>query len=367
MASREDALDDRELDELAGLTGSLLGALEALAFIGRRLNPPELPAVMTAVGHPEDGLREAVGKLAHWHGPAVALRAPLDEAGAAVLSGFEELRAAVAAGDPLQAFRGLRHGPRALEALYPLASVLPPVNRFFLEPAMRSDAELQARFATPADHTGVMHAGGEPGARGGFSLYVPEYYTPDRAWPLVVALHGGSGSGRAFLWSWLRAARSRGAILVAPTAMGATWALSGPDLDTPNLTHILSEISARWRLDPGRLLLTGLSDGGTFSYVSGLEPGSPFTHLAPVAAAFHPMLAQMADGERLRGLPIHVIHGALDWMFPVDMARSAVEALEAAGAQVVYREMDDLAHTYPTEMSGEILAWLDARPRPARG
>lgn len=361
------AADDRELDELATLVGALLGALEALAFVGRRLNPPELLALLTAVGRPEEPLREALEKLAGWQGPAVALRAQLEGAGVAVVSGFDELRAAVEVGDVLRAFRGLRQGPRALEALYPLAAVLPPVSRFFLDPAVRGDTELQASFEAPAASTGVMHAGGEPGARGGFSLYVPEYYTPDRAWPLVVALHGGSGDGRAFLWSWLRAARSHGAIVVAPTALGETWALSGPDVDTPNLTRILAEIGARWRLDPGRLLLTGLSDGGTFSYVSGLEPASPFTHLAPVAAAFHPMLAQMADGDRLRGLPIHVVHGALDWMFPVDMARSATEALAAAGAEVAYRELDDLAHTYPSEMSGEILGWMEARPRPAPG
>ena len=43
---------------------------------------------------------------------------------------------------------------------------------------------------------------------------------------------------------------------------------------------------------PRRMLLTGMSDGGTFTYVSGLEASSPFTHLAPVAAAFHPMLVR---------------------------------------------------------------------------
>ena len=146
--------------------------------------------------------------------------------------------------------------------------------------------------------------------------------------------------------------------MVAPTAIGQTWALTGPDLDTPNLAHIISEVGARWTLDSQRLLLTGMSDGGTFSYVSGLEPASPFTHLAPVAAAFHPMLAQMAAPERLRGLPIQVVHGALDWMFPVDMAREAVRALDAAGADVAYQELPDLAHAYPLEMSAEILAWL---------
>ena len=116
-------------------------------------------------------------------------------------------------------FRALRYAPRAQEALYALAARLPPVSQFFVDPALREDADLLARLAAPAnENTGIFHDHNEPGSRGGFSLYVPEYYTPDRAWPLVMALHGGSGNGRGFLWSWLRDARSRGAILVAPTA-----------------------------------------------------------------------------------------------------------------------------------------------------
>lgn len=351
-------MQDQDLNDLAEVTSALLGALEALAFIGRRLNPPQLPELIAAVGAPEDRLREPMERMAAWQGQITALREPLEGAAQAVLAGFAELRAGVEARDVIAAFRGLRQGPRALEAIYPLAGLLPPISRFFLDPEVRADPRLQARFNAPASHTGVMHGGGELGARGAFSLYVPEYYSPDRTWPLVMALHGGSGNGRAFLWSWLRAARSHGAIVVAPTAIGQTWALTGPDLDTPNLAGILDQIGARWRLDPERLLLTGMSDGGTFSYVSGLEPGSPFTHLAPVSAAFHPMLAQMADGERMQSLPIHVVHGVLDWMFPIAMAREAVQALTAAGAEVTYRELDDLAHTYPSEIGAELLAWL---------
>lgn len=133
----------------------------------------------------------------------------------------------------------------------------------------------------------------------------------------------------------------------------------GEDADTPNLRAILEEVQSRWRIDPARRLLTGMSDGGTFTYVSGLEPASPFTHLAPVSAAFHPMLAQMADPERLKGLPIFMAHGALDWMFPIGVAREAQAALVAAGASVTYREIDDLSHTYPREINAEILTWLD--------
>jgi len=153
--------------------------------------------------------------------------------------------------------------------------------------------------------------------------------------------------------------RSRGAILAAPTSVGSTWALIGDDPDTPNLARILDTIRSGWNIDPTRLLLTGMSDGGTFTYVSGLEAESPFTHLAPISAAFHPMLAQVADAGRTRGLPIHIVHGVLDWMFPVELARQAQRTLTRAGAEVTYQEVEDLSHTYPRELNAPILAWLN--------
>ena len=117
-------------------------------------------------------------------------------------------------------------------------------------------------------------------------------------------------------------------------------------------------ISEAWHVDDTRRLLTGMSDGGTFCYVTGLESASPFTHLAPVAASFHPLMAEMADAERLRGLPVFLVHGRLDWMFPVQVARQTRQALSAAGADVTYRELDDLSHCYPREINAEMLAWL---------
>src|SRR6185312_14091817 len=185
-------------------------------------------------------------------------------------------------------------------------------------------------------------------------------YDPGEAHPVVFALHGGAGSGRSFLWSWLRDARAAGAILVAPTAVGETWALQGQDVDSPNLERILGLVEARWNVDPKRRLLTGMSDGGTYSYVSGLVEGSPFTHLAPACAAFHPMLTAFAGASRMQGLPIHLTHGVQDWMFDVDMAREAKSALAAAGARVTYREIEDLSHCYPSEVNPDVLAWMDA-------
>jgi phospholipase/carboxylesterase len=353
-------MSEAVVDDIVAVLPALLQSLEALGFIARHLNPPDFDSVMEAAGMPDQALQAVRPRLADWPEQFAHLRAPLMTASDEALAAFEGLRAVQHGnGDLIAVFRALRHSPRAQEALYALAARLPPVSSFFIDPALREDADLKARIAEPAsENTGIIHDHNEPGSRGGFSLYVPEYYTPDRAWPLVMALHGGSGNGRGFLWNWLRDARSFGAILIAPTATGGTWALMGEDTDTANLARILDLVRSRWHVDSSRLLLTGMSDGGTFCYVTGLESASPFTHLAPVAATFHPLMAEMADAERLRGLPVYLVHGRLDWMFPVQVARQTREALTAAGADVTYRELDDLSHCYPREMNPAILSWL---------
>lgn len=358
-------MDAREAEALTGLLPPLLRAYEVLFLLARHFHPPRFASLIAQAGSPDADLKTALVEsesgLAHLGDLRDALGAACD----AALQAFAALReVADGEGDIRSIFRAFRFVPWGLEALYPVAAVLPPVNRFFLDPAQRGDAALQQSLVSPLadDNVGLMRfaSDDEPseGERGGFWLYVPENYTPDREWPLVVALHGGSGTGRQFLWSWLRDARSRGAILAAPSSIGPTWALSGEDVDTPNLEAIVEIVRANWSVDPKRILLTGMSDGGTFAYVSGLQEASPFTHLAPVSAAFHPLLAQMIDATRLQRLPVHIVHGALDWMFPTDMAREAERALKRAGADVTYRELEDLSHTYPREMNAAILEWL---------
>jgi phospholipase/carboxylesterase len=355
-------MSEAVLDDIVAVLPPLLQSLEALAFVARHLNPPEFGAVMEAAGTPDESLQAVRARLSDWPQQFAGLRSSLEAASDAALAAFAGLRAVQNGdGDLIAVFRALRHVPRAKEALYPLAATLPPVSSFFVDPDLREDAKVLKRLTQPPhENTGIVHDHNEPGSRAGFSVYVPEYYTPDRTWPLVMALHGGSGNGRAFLWSWLADARSFGAVLVSPTATGNTWALMGDDADTPNLARILEFVRGRYNIDPTKLLLTGMSDGGTFCYVAGLEHGSPFTHLAPIAATFHPLMAEMADAERLQRLPVFLVHGRLDWMFPVQVARQTRDALSAAGADVSYHELDDLSHCYPSEMNARILRWLSA-------
>ncbi len=358
------AQDDDAVAATVGMVARTMVALDALGCIARRLHPQDIASLAAALGDADAALRAARERFVQAARPdhLVALRDQAERAAALTLRACDGLRAAAETAELRPAFRSLRDAGRALEALYPLATSFPSVSRFFLEPDRRDDPALLDRLAAGAARSempvGVRHANNATEQRGGFSVFVPEDYDAARDYPVVMALHGGSGHGRLFLWNWVREARSRGVILAAPTAVGDTWSLMQPELDAAHLGHVLEQLARTWRVDRTRVLLTGMSDGGTFTLLSGIDEASPFTHLAPVAASFHPLLLTMAQPRRMLGLPVYLVHGALDWMFTVAVARSAYAALEAAGAKVVYRELADLSHAYPREENAPMLGWF---------
>ncbi len=358
------AASDHEpaVDAIAALVPATLRALHAIEFVSRHVAPATLLQLVETVRGRADDLAPALAD-AHakdWPERLSPIRDHLVRTAQLAGRSLADFAAAPDTPQPiLAASRAIRLYATACEALYPLAPHLRPVSHFFLEPAARNDTSLVDRLAAhpTRDGVGFMHFGGPAGTRGAFSLYVPEYYDPGRPWPLVVALHGGSGNGGAFLWSWLREARTRGFILLAPTAQGTTWSLMEPEIDGTSIDRMVDDVGLRWSLATQRLL-TGMSDGGTFTYATGLRAGRRFTHLAPIAASFHPLLMNFADRSRLQGLPLHIVHGTQDWMFPPEMARGAARTLERAGARVVYREVPDLAHTYPRDENARILDWF---------
>lgn len=247
--------------------------------------------------------------------------------------------------------------------------MLPPVSSFFAEPFCRD--RLASLEAPPGRREGRARVGlfrsGGIDVRGGFDLYVPEHWDGSQAWPLVVALHGGSGNGADFLWTWLREARSRRFLLLAPTSSGPTWSLAEPGLDGSALARATAWVSSEWKVDRRHVLLTGLSDGATMTLLAGLADAAPYTHLAPVSGVLHPANFALGNLDRARGMPIRLVHGARDWLFPVALAREAARVLEEAGAELVYREIRDLSHTWPREENARIIEWFDpsrAAPSP---
>ncbi len=360
------ARDDSDvvLDAIMALVPPLLEALEALGFVARHIHPPHLDGLLAQVAEADEAMQtgRAHFNSITWPDDLSAFRAQVDLVAEEVTLAFEGLRAAQ--DDPngiMVAYRGLRHVSRAAEALYPISAMLPPVSPYFVEPQARGDKALAAKLAGAdmgREDAGLRHMSNEKHMRGGFSVYVPETYDAASPAPLIIAMHGGSGHGRDFLWTWLASARTRGAVLIAPTSLGPTWSLMEPELDHQNIMRMIAHVAEQWNIDRSRIMLTGMSDGGTFSYVLGLQSGAPFTHLAPIAASFHPFLIEMADPERIKDLPIYITHGALDWMFDADMARVASRALTGAGARVKHREIEDLSHTYPRDENPRIMDWF---------
>jgi len=348
------------------LLSALLGALDRVEWVQRHLFPPRARALAERLTPHAEPVGSALHGLesADWPDDLRFLRERLALVTRQTLDLIDAFGHAAEVGEPLELYRALRRFAPLQEVLYPLCPVLDPVSRWFLEPARRGDEEPAAGLREGAMRqgglrTGVLHARNDRGSRGGLSLYVPETHDAGTPAPLIVALHGGSGHGRDFLWAWLREARSRGMLLLSPTAQDRTWSImGGEDVDAPRLRAAVEEVAATYAVDRSRVLLTGMSDGATYALLAGLAEESPFTHLAPACGVLHPYLLAEGGIERARGRPIYLVHGALDWMFPVQTARMARQALEAAGARLVYREIEDLSHTYPRDENPRILDWL---------
>ncbi len=359
----DEALDPAFGAALGRLGPLLLASLEALEETFRRLHPPDLPLLRERLEPLAPALAEARRGLDGLDdvGPLESFRAELSQAARLVLQALEGLSEPPDPDAGVARVLGSMHRfARAQAALYPLRHAVPPFSAFFAEPFRHASLDRLERAADVEAEVGLFRAAGSE-QRGGFDLYVPESWDGREAWPLIVALHGGSGHGSDFLWTWLREARSRRCLLLAPTSSGPTWSLHAPDVDGSRLADQVDWVASRWAVDREHVMLTGLSDGATMTLLVGLAEGAPFTHLAPISGVLHP--ANLAGGnlERARGKPIQLVHGVLDWMFPVSLAREAARVLEQAGADLAYHEIDDLSHTYPREQNARLIEWLDSR------
>ncbi|MEQ9367191.1 MAG: hypothetical protein RIF32_23360 [Leptospirales bacterium] len=352
--------------ELRELWSRIEQTLECFGEIQDRLDPPKIPEYADRLAPIARKLEACVHAIDVTRSERGAPEAVLTQAGTQLIGAASRFQSArTGPHEILKAFQALRPITRANDILFPLAGRYSEVSEHYLTPARRGNGDLRERLhRSPAidaanPDRGLMHFDNQRGHRGGYSLYVPEYYSPDRAWPLVVALHGGSGHGADFLWSWLRDARAFGCILIAPTSGDRTWSLHSPGVDAAGLNRALDYVSGRWRVDSDRLLLSGISDGGTYSMLLSIVKQSPFTHYAPVAAAVHVLQNSIGVVEApVRDSRIYHVHGAVDWMFPVETARAAARALKDAGAAIEYREIADLSHNYPRDENVPLLRWF---------
>jgi phospholipase/carboxylesterase len=221
-------------------------------------------------------------------------------------------------------------------------------------------AEVETPIPGVTAPTGVMHRPATE-EHGEYSLYVPENYDPNQRWPMIIALHGGHGRGDDSLLTWLRPAKSKGYIVLSPKSLDQTWSLSQPGVDIRSLLSMVEELLDEYVIDTGRLFATGLSDGGTFSFALGLSCPKLFAGIAPIAAAGQ--FIALLDLEQSKTLPVFLVHGAKDFIFPVAIARRTHDLLSQSGFDVTYKELPDWGHAYTYSINETlVLPWFKSLP-----
>jgi phospholipase/carboxylesterase len=110
--------------------------------------------------------------------------------------------------------------------------------------------------------------------------------------------------------------------------------------------------------DPDRLVLGGFSQGAVMSYAAGLGRGRPRPTGLVCLSGFIPRVDGFAlDLDGLDGYPVSIAHGSLDPVISVEWSREARGVLEAAGADVVYRE-SPLPHTIDPQIVPELATFV---------
>ena len=252
---------------------------------------------------------------------------------------------------------------RAQEKLYPLSKVFQPVSQFFLEREKQTDFEHIRELAmdTPGENRGIQNHNNQPSTRGGFSCYIPENKNRKTPLPLVVALHGSSGHGADFIWNWLKEARSRGFMLLSPTSGEQTWSLESAQEDLSKILKAIDNLSERSAINLEKILITGMSDGATFSMLAGLKKSTPFTHIAAFSGIMPASLGQMNAEKYATDRPVFLVHGTKDNIFPVETAFLTKTELEAAEVEVTLTTKKGLGHTYARDEHDSVLNWFDPK------
>lgn len=349
------------LDSITNVMPMLLNTLTAFENIQRQFHPPRFQALAEYIRPFGEKLHETREQFKATEFPQHLkfLKSQIDECMDYALRACDGV---MQHADGLsKVMRSTRALCRAQESLYPLGRIMTPVSQYFLEASTRNDTDLIKKLQVDESDQkiGIMNVDNDRKQRGGFSLYVPEYYVPEQAMPLVVALHGGSGHGADFLWNWLREARTRGFILISPTSSQNTWPLMGVDNDSKTLFALVDYVNQNWSVDSCHVLLTGMSDGATYTLLHGLEADVPYTHLASLSGVLHPDNFVTGNIKNAKDKKIYLVHGTLDWMFPIDSAHWARDELSGAGADLRFREIEDLSHNYARGENAKILEWFD--------
>ncbi len=148
-----------------------------------------------------------------------------------------------------------------------------------------------------------------------YQLHIPAGYTPSRSWPLIVFLHGVGENGtdgvrhlQAGLPPYvLQTAAHFPAFVLAPQCKGP-WKFVGED-ERVTMDAVV-DAEREWSIDPKRIYLTGLSQGGCSTFDLGSKYPERWAALAVICGA-----GTAADAPKIQA-PTWIFHGELDPAVP---------------------------------------------------
>jgi len=193
-------------------------------------------------------------------------------------------------------------------------------------------------------------------------LWLPKE-TPAEGAPLIVFLHGSGERGDD-----PSVVRKHGPpklvesmpalqpfMVVSPQCPAGQW------WDVEVIKALTDAVVAKFRPNPARLYLTGLSMGGYGTWALAAKYPDFFAAAVPVCGGGDP-----AQAGRIKDLPLRVYHGAKDEAVPLARSQEMVDALKAAGAAdvelIVYPELAHDSWT-PTYDDPGLYTWLLTKQR----
>lgn len=198
----------------------------------------------------------------------------------------------------------------------------------------------------------------------GYSFFVPDTYSSDRAWPLMLAMHPLNPSrwnARSWCDTLVDFAEENGLLLICPDG-GPGGNLTDEAIDTALASRLMDSMSAWYSIDSKRIYIGGFSIGGAATYSYGLAESTRFGGLMPIGAAVSGTNGFEHLLSRARDMPVAVIHGSLD--APATRFTPVVSALEDAGAILRTELLPGVGHTIDFPNRNQILTdafrWLDS-------
>ncbi len=178
--------------------------------------------------------------------------------------------------------------------------------------------------------------------------------------PVILLLHGSEGNLKAGLWALTPLADDVGMAIVAPSHSGGGW-------DDENATDEIRETLTFCRkqrdLDESAVVLVGYGSGGVGVNRAARTMADQFRGFVHIGAEFTPeSTIGLAASKPLETIPLLVMHGADDRIFPVADTEKAVGDLKRWKIPVTYQRFEEdgamLLFKRSKDISNRIATWM---------